>query len=460
MINMIKNREEVVLDDYCYNQKILLESDEIKLFEILILIAAEKKTIEYMQLIDKTNVEEEFSNKKLTRATIGRKLGNIALFCYVNNLPIISAIVVRKGVNNIIDGEKRILELAKENNINIDKEIIWEEEKIKSHSYEKWVNFLKICKIESIKIIPLNEDILEESIVSFLEYAEKNLTFNLKIGYNILNYFLLIFNKKIYAYGTFESWEKSNEVDFPVKINLKDFNVFDCPLPVDCLNVKYKYSNQKGGRFYSDFKFLINYLKQQQKIENKKFPFGEKASKYKRKLTKSAGTKDIGQAKTEKGEIAEDFLLNRFIELGFEENDEIRNVANSPDRYWDIDILSEGKTKGLEIKNITNSKYRYFHLSTNEEIKLINNETRLCLVDTNKKIIWVSRNYNNLKVLNKVINYQEDIRNYANKKHEMLFVTDIRIYLYDEEIDGHKWEEDFIEIYGFTKNEILAELFN
>jgi hypothetical protein len=82
------------------------------------------------------------------------------------------------------------------------------------------------------------------------------------------------------------------------------------------------------------------------------------------------------------------------------------------------------------------------------------------LVDTNKKIIWVSRNYNNLKVINKVINYQEDIRNYANKKHEMLFVTDIRIYLYAEEIDGHKWEEDFIEIYGFTKNEILAELFN
>jgi len=289
---------------------------------------------------------------------------------------------------------------------------------------------------------------------------------------------LFLYEKKFYGYASLDSVKKNPKIKSPDNVVIKflpnTVNVLETGIPLSVLNIfGYKHSNQSGSSIECEKKEIYEILNGDYSkniddtldknyiIENYSewninslFPTGEYSKKPMiGKKTSKSGTEKTGIDKAKKGRIGERKVINFLVYNGFKLKKNIFDVANNSKIFWDITVKLSNLEKGLEVKNLTNSNY--FYLSQNQIECLKMQETKLCLIDTIGKCLWISKNFNQLKCLPKIINNIETIKNNVYDGYNGLFqVDDVRINL-DTKIDC--WYNDFVRIDSSNSKE---EIFN
>jgi hypothetical protein len=205
-------------------------------------------------------------------------------------------------------------------------------------------------------------------------------------------------------------------------------------------------------------------LKRDNFQKSEKFLTSEKLlnpnKKYRKKFELSkrtqAGHSGIGKLKEESGAKAEQ-IVNDFLCLKNIENKIISERNNS--HKFDIEVKN---LSNLEVKNISNIKGFYISHSEIQEFK--NGNTRICLVDiqSSHEFIYISKTFQESKVLQKVLKDLLEIKEYTIHNYNGKYKIDsIEIGLIKPEIGViDDIYDDFLVMNKLTQSEINNYLTN
>lgn len=286
---------------------------------------------------------------------------------------------------------------------------------------------------------------------------------------------LFLYDKKIYGYGSLESVKRdpNDSKSIIIKFLPNTVNVLEVGIPLSVLNVfGYKHSNQSGSsiecekeQIYAilngDYSKNIDDIIDENDIiedfskwnSNSLFPTGGYSKRPMiGKKTSKAGTEKTGTDKSKKGRIGERKVISFLEYNGFKLNKSIFDVANDSSVFWDITVKESNLEKGLEVKNLTNSNH--FYLSQNQMECLKTQETKLCFIDTIGKCLWISKNFDELKCLPKIISSLEAIKSNVYDVYSGLFQVDDIVINLDTKTDH--WYDDFVRIDSSNSKEEIS----
>lgn len=256
------------------------------------------------------------------------------------------------------------------------------------------------------------------------------------IGENTI--ILFSYDSKIKALGIVEKVERisciEEGIEYKFKIILKDIYML-IPFLKEELEKEFQFTCGRIGSLETSNILFKEFLLKKKVISDKLPARSFQVSK--EKESKIAGTSEIAHLKQEKGKKAEKYIMDFFLNLGFE----ISDVSECAINHYDL--LLQQKI-GIEVKNIQNTGC--FYLSNDEIYQIKHHDVILCLTDLNQ--IWISKPYSTLQTIPVLFDQMEEIKRDVIEKYDGRFSVE------DIAISCRELEMDMIPLINLSKEDI------